>query len=248
MRRLFGILATVAAAGFVLAQSGSNLISGFTKALHEAQSLSTTFSVQVIGDAPTVYNLDLAKPNLARIDTPTQLIVADGKNITTYEKGPKTYYKRAQTAEELKALFASYELSVWSGFFDSAAFSKVASTKSLGTKNRKGMNLAVVEAALDAGRTKTMTLYINPADNVARQAEFVVSAHGEKETAILDTRSLSLNNKGDASLFAFNAPDGARELSLEELNSAQWYTDLEEAKKVAARTNRLLLVDFYADW
>ena len=115
-------------------------------------------------------------------------------------------------------------------------------------KNRKGMTLNVVDIAIDSAASKQVVMYLSQQDNIARQAEIVVKGHGDKETLIVDTKSLSVGNAPDAKNFAFNAPDGSRELTAEELNSAKWFTDLEEAKKVAARTKRLLMVDFYADW
>ena len=73
----------------------------------------------------------------------------------------------------------------------------------------------------------------------------VVACGSEAGTRILDCKSLELTK---AVVFAFQPPAGSKEVDEAMLYSDRWYTDLEEAKKVAAATKRVLFVDFYADW
>jgi outer membrane lipoprotein-sorting protein len=243
MRRIIAFLAAGTLAAVVYAQvRGTDMLANFAKALNSAQSLSTTYTVGPVSDAKATYSVDLAKPNMARIDTEGQLVVADGKNIITYDKKAKTFYKQPQTEQGLLDLFNTPDTRVWASFFNTKAFAGVTSAKNLGTKNRKGVTYNVVEANLDnAGKTK-LTLYLGQ-DNVARQAEMTMS----DALVILDTKSLTLG-KTDSTMFAFNAPSGARELTQEEMNSDKWYTTLEEGLEAAKRSKRLLYVDFYADW
>jgi len=226
---------------------GTDMLANFAKALNSAQSLSTTYTVGPVADTKATISVDLAKPNLARIDRPNQLIVADGKNIITFDKKQQTYYKQPQTQDALIALFNGDELGVWASFFDAKAFNGVASAKNLGVKNRKGGPLNVVEAQIDAAGKKTVTLYLNPQDNVARQAEMVQKDAGVTDSVILDTKSLTLGGT-DVKLFAFTPPSGSRELTADELMSDKWYTSLDEGIAAAKSTHRLLFVDFYADW
>jgi thioredoxin len=65
---------------------------------------------------------------------------------------------------------------------------------------------------------------------------------------LLDTKQMAVAASADAALFAFKAPEGSRELSLEEMMSDKWYHDLDEAKEVASKTGRKIFVDFYATW
>jgi outer membrane lipoprotein-sorting protein len=243
MRRIIAFLAAGVLAAAVYAQvRGTDMLANFAKALNSAQSLSTTYTVGPVADAKATYTIDLAKPNMARIDTEGQLIVADGKNIITYDKKGKTFYKQPQTEQGLLDLFNSPDTRLWSSFFNPKAFNGVVGAKNLGTKNRKGVVYNVVEANLDsAGKTK-VTLYLGQ-DNVARQAEMTMA----DALVILDTKSLTLGQT-DASLFAFNAPAGSRELTEAEMNSDKWYTTMEEGIEAAKRSKRLLYVDFYADW
>jgi len=66
---------------------------------------------------------------------------------------------------------------------------------------------------------------------------------------LLFAKSLDLSDQPiEANKLAFVAPEGSRELSLDEVNASKWYENLEEAKAAAARTHKLVMVDFYADW
>ncbi len=249
MRRAFVLFTGAALAAVIFAQGqGSQLLANFQKALTDAKSLSTSYKVMPVGGAPSEITVELAKPNLAKIDTPTELIVADGETITTYNKAEKAYYKKPQTADDLKGLFRTDDLALWSGFFTEKQLVGASTAKSLGAKNRKGMTLNTVEVAGDAKGRKMLTLYLSNQDNVVRQAEIVINDQGVKDTTIIDTKSLVLGGDAKKELFAFKAPEGSKEVSWEEINSAKWVYDLEEAKQLAAKTGKKIFVDFMATW
>lgn len=248
MRKAFVFIGAAVLAAVVLAQGqGTQLLANFTKALSDAKSLSTNYRVVPVAGTPSEITVELAKPNLAKIDTPTETIVADGSTITTYNKAEKSYYKRPQTDADLHGLFKGDELGLWSGFFNSKAMSGIGA-KSLGTKNRKGMTLNVVEAALDAKGRKTITFYLNSQDGVARQAEIVINDQGVKDTTVIDTKTLTLGGTPGKDLFTFKAPSGSKEVSWEEMNSAKWVYNIDEAKAMAAKTGKKIFVDFMASW
>lgn len=244
MRKLKWTLGVAAIAVIALAQGGSQLLGGHTKALTDAQTLKATYTLQVLGGTANQYSVDLAKPNMARIDTPSELIVADGTNVTRYDKKTKTYFKDPQTAAVMGEIFADDTLSVWAPFFNAKALNPV-SAKSLGTKNRKGMVLNTVEATFGGG--KVMTLYMNATDNIVRQAE--LKYKDMDKPVLLDTKTLEVGNAAaNASQYAFVAPAGSKELTAAERMSAKWYYDIDEAMKDAARSNRKIFVDFMASW
>lgn len=243
----FSILAGLAVVGVVVAQSLSGPLGTYAKALAGAQSLSATFTYQQIGGSSAAFKVDLAKPNFARIDRANELIVADGKTITVFDKKQNTYFKVAQTNEELSKYFSEDEMHLFVPFFNPVFFDKFKVSDG-GTKNRKGVAMSVVEAQLDQRGVKKATYYIDPTSKLARQVEFAYSDTGQVVRMLVDTKEFTLSNDIDAALFAFKAPDGSRELTAEEMASDAWYTNLDEAKAVAKKTKRLLFVDFYADW
>jgi outer membrane lipoprotein-sorting protein len=247
MRRTLGLLALAGTVAVAVAQGGGTAaLQSFAKALNSANSLSSTYTVQVIGSAPDSYSVSLKKPNLARIDTPQFLVVADGKNITRLDKAAKTYLKEPQNDAALKALFANDELSLFAGFFSADAY-KAASVKSLGSKNRKGQSVEAIQANIDANGKKQITYFVG-SDKLARAAQFDLNDPSQKVTYIVDAKTFDLDGAVAENQFAFKAPEDSKEVSLDELNSEKWYTNLHEAQQAAIKTNKILMVDFYADW
>ncbi len=230
--------------GLVGAATPAANLDGYVKVMNDAQSLKATYSVTRIGGTGVEYVVELSKPNFIKLDSPSQLVVADGANITTYDKSAKTYFKKPQTKEDLAELFNSDEMTLWSPFFTGKGFKDLATTSG-GTKTRKGMSLSVVNGEFKSGKKANFFL---DDKNVARQLEFVYP-DGEKARILVDTKEVALSGDAmTADQFAFKAPEGARELTKEEMLSDKWYTDLDEAKKVASSSKRILMIDFYADW
>ena len=250
MRRLIAIGAIAGLAVWVFAQvSGADMLGSFAKSLNGAKSLSTTYMVQRINGGSATYKVDLAKPNKARIDTPSQLVVADGTNITTYDKNDKSYFKKPETEADLKALFKSDDLNLFGSFFDANFYkNSIVSSKAAGQKVRKGVTFDVILANADALGKKTISFYIDPADKLAKVGEFVLKDAGATETLLVMTKEYLIDGNTSAATFAFSAPDGSREVSQEEMNADKWYENLDEAMAMSKKTNRPIFVDFYADW
>ncbi len=244
--RKISIAAGLAVIALAVAQSsGSSLLDNFNKALNGAKTLSATYKVTPIGGVARDVKVDLAKPNMARIDTPTELVVADGKTITTYDKAEKTYFKKPQTESELMGLFASIDTDLWKGFFDDSAMKNLPA-KDAGTKKRKGVNYNVVE--VNYNQHKSCTLYLDPSNGVARQAEVTLTQGSDKLMTSIVTDNLTLGGDSNSDMFAFKAPEGSREMSLAEMSAGKWYENLAEAEKVAKASGKLVMIDFYTDW
>ncbi|MDR3691212.1 MAG: thioredoxin domain-containing protein [Fimbriimonas sp.] len=246
---IFFITGTAVVAVAMAQVNTSALLTSFGKAMHDAQSVQSNYTVQTLhAGGPEEYSVVLKKPNLARIETPNLIVIADGKLITRYDKSGKTYYRAPQSDSEVKSLFSGDELNLWSGFFDGNAY-KPYKAKDLGNRMVKGGTLAVVEADYDAKARKVVTYYLNQEDNVARKANIELDKGQEKAVSIIvDTKTLALNGDVPKDAFVFDPPADSREMTLEEINSAKWYYDLEEAKKVAAASGKRIFVDFYATW
>jgi outer membrane lipoprotein-sorting protein len=246
MRKILAIASLAAVALIVWAQgSGTAVLNGFAKALSGAESLSADYTVMRNLGAKEAYKIEFAKPNKLKIDKPNELIVADGTTITTYDKVAKTYFKRPQTQDELVSLLKGDEINIWTAFFDANVYAKTPS-KNLGKANRKGMVLNVIESSGNEGKKK-VTFYIDSDKSLARQVAIVNKNMDGQESIVVDTTSVVLGSV-DANAFAFTAPAGSRELSMDELNSSKWYSDLDEALLVARRTKRLVMVDFFTEW
>jgi thiol-disulfide isomerase/thioredoxin len=251
MQKPILFLAGSALAAIALAQSGSStLLDSFGKAINDAKTVTSTYTFQTIhSGAADSYSITLKKPNLLRLESPTKLYVADGKEIVTYDKEEKTYFRQPERLLDLKGILAPEEFHLFAGFFDSNAY-KAFRSKDLGTKNVKGGAMSAVEAAYDPQDRKVVTYLLNPEDKVARKAQIDLDKKDTSRSVsmVLDTKSLNLNGDVPNSVFSFVPPADSREMTLAEMNAAKWYYDLDEAKKVAAATGKKIFVDFYATW
>lgn len=236
-------LAVIAAAATL---NGSTTLDNFASSLYGAKALDVTYTLTQVGGGTANYRVSLAKPNKARIDGPTELVVADGTNITVYNKQDKVFFKRPQTDAELRSFFNDPGVGTWSAFFNEKAFDNIASAKDAGERSRKGVNYKVVTAQADTRGEFVMTFYIDPKDMIARQAEFVSKSAGRSSTVILNTSSLSMTAQD--SLFAFTAPAGSKEIDERDLIVGKWLHDFEEAKGIAKATGKIMMVDFMASW
>lgn len=247
-RILLGISSLALVSAAYSQGTGAMVYQNALRALNDAKSLKVTFSSQLIGGAPANYSIEFAKPNKARIETPISVYIADGTTVVTFNKGPKTYFKEKQTATSFAKLLSSSDLKLWAPFFDLKLAQKPASVKSAGTVNRKGMNLTAIEIAYTGKLTTVASQYLSPVDSLLRQASITVKTAKGEETTVVDTKSIAVNGTIEDARFAFAAPEGSRELTEAELNSARWYTNFDEACAAAKATNRLVLVDFYTGW
>jgi outer membrane lipoprotein-sorting protein len=246
MRKYLWAALTAGLAVLVYAQvSPGQLLANYAKTLNEAKSLKTTYTVQTVTGAPAEFQLELAKPNMARITSPTEVITADGTTLVHYDKAQNTYFKDPQTPEALLSILGADQYQLFNAFFNGNAFGK-ASAKSLGMKNVKGEQVNAVEASFMEGKKK-VTYYLG-SDNLPRQGEIAYSDQEAGDRLIVKAKSLVLGGDAKAGQFAFNAPADAHELTEDERLSAEWYDDLDKAKEVAAKTKRLIFIDFYAEW
>jgi len=244
MRKTLGFALVAALAAVAVAQTTSgNLLSDFGKTLNDAKTVTSTFTAQTIGSGADDYSIALKKPNLARIDTPKELIVADGKTVTVLNKAENTYFKHAQAEGEEVGLIASDELRLFAGFFKADAYNG-ARTKPLGKRAVNGSAMNVVEATAP----HRVDTYFLAEDKVARKRTTDLTGPTGTTTSILSTKSVELNVDLPDATFQFTAPAGARELTQDEINSGKWYTSLTEAMKVAKASNKRIFIDFMATW
>lgn len=248
MRRIIGIAACAGLAAFVIAEvSGTDMLNGYAKAMNSSKSVSASFTIQKPIGSTVTYQIDLAKPNKASINSPTQIVVADGTTITTYEKSDNSYYKKPQTDADFKALFANDDLGLFGSFFDANYYGKVVSAKTAGTKVRKGVTYNVVDAKMDQAGKKTVSFYLDPSDQLARVAMITTVDGTNKDDTIIATKSLTVNNDNSGN-FAFSAPAGAKEISLDDMNSGRWFSTWADASAMSKKTGKPIFIDFFTDW
>lgn len=234
------VVATMFAGG--QSRDGSSAFAAFTEALNKKPTLSASIKVQQVGGSAVTYQVAMKKPGFLRVDKPSELFVADGTQITVFDKKDKVFYKKAQTSEDLKLALKEEGLNIVAPFFDAKAIAPTT-VRDLGTKSIAGENVRVLEAVFGSKNAKVVTLYV-PTNNLLKRAQVVVGKADSQTTSVISAQM------GDSvtDSFAFQAPDGATEISYEDLISSRWITDFDEAMLVAKRTGKKVFVDFMADW
>jgi len=231
-------MVSIAVALALAAPQAGGVLPAHVKALTAADQLSATYRVTKVGGAAEKYTVQLTRPNKARIESPTQILVADGSNVTIYMKADKTFFKKAQTDEVLKGLFADKSLRLWLPFFDAQAL-KDAAVKD--GQEKRGMKTASGSYAGTA-----VTFFADKTDGLIRQAQFDEKKLNQVETSILNTEAIVLKGNADT-LFSFVPPTGSKEISEADLLEAKWLK-FEDAMSAAAATKKIVMVDFMADW
>lgn len=191
------------------------------------------------------YSIVLAKPNLARIETANELIVADGKDITTYVKAKNYYYTTPQTPASLGEAMGGIEYQMWSPFFNEKAFASMNSKKT-GDRKIKGEAHSIVTVADQKGDT-TMEFYLSDESKMPNRLSITSKTLKGEDKMILATDKIELAAQ-TPDTFAFAAPAGSSKVDMSVMGLGKWLRDFEEAVKLAKTSNKLVMVDFMATW
>lgn len=225
---------------------GIDILNNHVKAFNEAQTLKSTYLLTMIGGTPTEYTIELGKPKVARLENPTTIVVADGKEIFTYDKPSRIFYRQPQTDETFGDIFGGGGTRLFAPFYDARAYASVVNPKSLGTSQRKGMAMEGVRFSYGSYPTTTLSLYMPKSDYVLRQAEIVTSDKISQTSGVVDTRSITLGDAIVPERFAWVSPAGSLELPYDLAVGKRWFDDVPLAKEVSRRTKKILFMNFFA--
>ncbi|MBS1706419.1 MAG: thioredoxin family protein [Armatimonadetes bacterium] len=216
----------------------------YVSAIHSANALEASYTVQEIGGSKGTYKVQLAKPNMVKIDMPGKVITVNGDQMMVFMKAQKEHYTKAVDATGIQNLFAEPALRMWAPFFSENAYDNLAAT--VGDKvRRKGMELTPVKTVVDSNTGKTLTfLFAGNGDLKQNTIELTTS----DKTSVIDFTSLLLKADASKDAFALKAPEGSKEIQEADLASADWFTDYDAALAEATKTNRKVLIDCFATW
>jgi thiol-disulfide isomerase/thioredoxin len=240
-----GLLSFLAAVP--LSAPTATTLESFQKALSSAQTLQATVAVQPIGGFATQVRMELQKPNKARIDTRERLIVADGTHIFELNKTEKLWAKRPQTDAELAGIFKDEDLAIWAPFFSIEGIKPVR-TREAGSVTRAGMKLNSVELLLDNAGTHKLTLFLDADTSLVRQAQIEQKQPDGERVKLLQATKLTVGQAPSADAFAWNAPEGNKEVTWDEFQGPVWLTNLDEALRRARAQNKPVYAHFTAVW
>lgn len=241
--------AMICALGLACAASFAALpepLAKFVTKISGAKTLKASYSVMQIGGTAEKYSVAFGKPDTLKYDTPKQTIVADGTNITFYQKDSKKYFTRKQTPAEFSKLFKDDFLKAWKPFFDVKSLDAFTAKQGADV-SRRGLQLRTVKVTLDDTTGKSLTLFIDKKDDLAKQIILEPKAGKTDLQLILDVDSLAVTDaSGDA--IAFKPPQGSQEINESDLIAVRWVTSFSEAKQIAQDEGKMILIDFFATW
>jgi outer membrane lipoprotein-sorting protein len=155
-------------------------VDNHTKALQAAQSLNATFTVTKVGGTTEEQTLSLSRPKFLKWESPSKVVVSDGKILWAFDKAAKTYTKGDATDEAIAKALGDDTTWAWSAFFDKDFAASIASSQK--GSSRKVRNMAVTDLALVRKDKRSFTLPISDESGVAVGARFTTETG---ETIIL---------------------------------------------------------------
>lgn len=174
--------------------------------LAAAPSLTVSYNVRTIGEAPSTYKLVLSRPGGFRLTTPTGFVVSDGKTVTTYKAAAKTYTEEPVTEAWVASFARRPEVAAWAAYLQKAPQGEVTAAKVGSSRTILGNETIGVEVSLKKVEAP-ITLFLDKKLGVARGA---LLKDKEKEILVQATAVEIGKEAAPAEQFAFVAPEGAK--------------------------------------
>jgi len=212
---------TLALTPFAAVALWQNSFDDHVKKLHEAQSLTLTLTTSVIGGTTEDVRVTLSKPNLIRIDSASQLISTNGKQIWVYDKSGKTYDESPIDAGSPASAWMQDNAWAYTAFFNDKLSDQIASaTKG---NSRKLRNVAVTDWTIT--RKDKAVLQIQMDDQLGIVRGFRTTK--DKAEVFVFAKEIKI---GDAPIaegeFVFVAPAGVSKKSSPAAGAALTFADI----------------------
>jgi thiol-disulfide isomerase/thioredoxin len=209
-------------------------------------SLSAKVSVQEVGGGQTNYTITLKKPNSLRVDKTDELIVGDGKEITVFNKKDNTFYKKPQNDDELRVILKKDEYSLFSGFFPVSKPNPTSTTDGA-SRTLSSETVKEVIAMYDAKGDKKQSFFVG-SDNLVKRSQMSIKAKDKTIQLVFNAKDVVVGGTVSDEMYAFKAPKDSKEIDYQDLISSRWIYDLDEAKLIAGKLDKMIFIDFMADW
>jgi outer membrane lipoprotein-sorting protein len=246
MRKLALLFVFISTASVGFSQAARDTLANYAKSLAAAKSLKSNYEVQPIGGIRSIYDVQLSKPNLARLDTPTDLIVVDGSKITVYSKADNSYFSMAESAQSLLNMLSHENLQLWIPFFKAGELSSLPRVTYKGFKTIRGQEFTWIEANMDLLGKKVENFYFDK-QGLPRQIE--INNTDKNTTTVYNTSHLQISQDPiSADSFVFSPPSGARELTMDQVAQGRWFDNVSDAKRMASLTHRGVVLAFVSKW
>ncbi len=178
--------------------------------LQKAKGVQVKFKVIQIGGGIDEESLDLSRRGALRWDTPTRLVVSDGKTIRDYSKTNRSYTEIDYTEAALLAKLNSDAVWAWKAFYDAKMAGRIIGERAGTSRTVRGVSMTdLVVSRRDA---LPITLMIDDKTGVARGANFKTE-RGQDVVVQTTEFTLKEDDLGEG-LFAWTPPEGAKKLEV----------------------------------
>lgn len=200
------VLWLLAAAPFAAHWGLTGDFTGHIKTMQDAQSMKATFTVTRVGGSVEEQTLTLSRPSYLKWESPTKLVLSDGKTLWSYDKGEKVFSKSEATEANLAKAMGEDVVWVWSAFFDKEFAGSIASTQK--GASRKVRNMAITDWIVTRKDKKVFTVPISDESGAAVGSRFTAEAG---ETLVLAKEITLGEDPLSGELFAWTPPADAKD-------------------------------------
>jgi outer membrane lipoprotein-sorting protein len=178
--------------------------------LQAATALTATYTVQVVGEASSPYELSFAKPNLFKVTGPQGWVLSDGKTIYEYTSKDNAWTEKPLNDATLAEFVARPEVMGWTSFFLKDALKQIAGAKVGSVRNLKGNpSVEVIQTPSGEGK-EPMTVYVDQKLGVVRSYQAKL---GPNRDLLVLASEISVGfDPVDPKEFSFVPPSGAKKV------------------------------------
>lgn len=217
-------VAVFALAAFV--QDNNPLLEKSASTLHDAKTLTMTYTVRPVSGSPIEYKLSYSRDGMVRIESPTEYTIATGTTIYTYTRAGNSYTETKEDDKSLGAVVASDEVYPWAAFFLKEPLKGVLNAKTGSKRNLKGRPVTEVTFDLKGEGNKSGTIFIDDQTHIPMGMSLKRMKGNTAEEILVLATDVKLDAPVSEDLFAFRAPSGAKkvEASAQTTATASWAT------------------------
>ncbi|MCH7905513.1 MAG: hypothetical protein IH944_13240 [Armatimonadetes bacterium] len=185
--------------------------------LTKAKSFTAKFTVQEIGGTLEEFTVTYGKPDMLRIESPSKLVVSDGKTLTVYDKKAKTYSEEPASKAIMLSHITQPSLWGWASFLQSDTTKLIKSGKDGRSRRLRGVDVTESTVTLADGES-TATFYLDAKIGFARG--YNIASEGKEW--IVWAKEIEVSEDESTDDFVFHAPAGAKLVEDVAAGGATW--------------------------
>lgn len=199
------------AGALFFAQTTNPKVQSHVDKLQNAKGVTLEFTVQPIGESAVNHTLELSFPNKMRWDSPSKLVVMDGKTVWMLDKKSNTFTEEPAAANWLATHLTGSDAWLWAAFSDAKFGEQLGALKQGRSRKLRGVDIVEWETTLAKKGALPATLFWDEKLGLFRGAMTKVVADGKTTETLILAEKVEVGGTALAdSKFAFAPPAGAK--------------------------------------